>query len=716
MTQPQTNPELELARDFIEQTGTHLFLTGKAGTGKTTFLHQLRQNTSKRMIVTAPTGVAALNAGGVTLHSFFQLPFGPVLPEQSQQPVYRFSKDKINIIRSLDLLVIDEVSMVRADMLDGVDAVLRRFRNARVPFGGVQLLLIGDLHQLPPVVKPDEWSLLQAHYTSPYFFSSLALQRCGYTGIELKKVYRQSEEQFIALLNAVRDERWTPEVLNTLNERYQPVDQLEQVERYITLTTHNRKADVINRQNLGQLSGEPRKYQALVDGDFPESIYPVDFQLELKPGARVMFTRNDGSEERLYYNGKIGVVESLDAAAVTVYCEEDNQRIRIEPVVWENTQYRINEQTKEVEAHVTGSFTQIPLRLAWAITIHKSQGLTFDRAIVDAQEAFTSGQTYVALSRCRALQGLVLSSRVSAPNYSADEALLQFDADLQAKAPNNEQVQEAKRLYQYQLLADCFDFSEELALLKRWLNTQKRIANLVTNYPAEQLAALVAEFEQRVAIVAGKFQPQLQSYCAGGIAAENDALSIRLKKAGGYFTEQLQPVCDQIEMFHFEADNKADEKRLRQTLEKLQERFQVKQAMFTQLSSGFEPALLLKARAEAALQFAKKAVKKPKAPALSESDVPFPALFEQLRQWRKETADENGAPAYTVLQQKALVQIVCHLPMSATELLELPGIGRRLPSAMARLFFPWWPTIVVQSKLNRESTPSRFYQGINLPL
>ncbi|TCS36165.1 HRDC domain-containing protein [Reinekea marinisedimentorum] len=675
MTQPQTNPELELARDFIEQTGTHLFLTGKAGTGKTTFLHELREHSSKRMIVTAPTGVAALNAGGVTLHSFFQLPFGPILPEQSQQPIYRFSKDKINIIRSLDLLVIDEISMVRADMLDGVDAVLRRFRNGRLPFGGVQLLLIGDLHQLPPVVKPDGWSLLQAHYASPYFFSSLALQRCGYTGIELKKVYRQSEEQFIALLNAVREERWTPDVLSALNERYQPVEQIEQVERYITLTTHNRKADVINRQNLGRLTGESRKYVAVVDGDFSESIYPVDFQLELKPGARVMFTRNDGSEERLYYNGKIGVVESFDAGAVTVYCEEDDQRIRIEPVTWENTQYRINEQTKEVEANVTGSFTQIPLRLAWAITIHKSQGLTFDRAIVDAQEAFTTGQTYVALSRCRSLEGLVLSSRVSAPNYSADDALLQFDADLEAKAPNQAQVQEAKRLYQYQLLADCFDFSEEVSLLKRWLNSQNRIANLIANLPAEQLTAQVAEFEQKVAIVAGKFQPQLQSYCAEGIAAENEALSERLKKAGGYFIAQLQPLFNQVEAFHFEADNKADEKRLRQIVDKLQERVQLKLAVFTQLASGFEPALLLKARAEASLLLAKKAVKKPKAPALTEADVPFPALFEQLRQWRKDTADENGAPVYTVLQQKALVQIVCHLPGSSNELLQLQGIG-----------------------------------------
>ena len=675
MSEYQTNPELELARDFIEHTGTHLFLTGKAGTGKTTFLHELQKHSSKRMIVTAPTGVAALNAGGVTLHSFFQLPFGPILPEQSQQPVYRFSKDKVNIIRSLDLLVIDEISMVRADMLDGVDAVLRRFKNPRLPFGGIQLLLIGDLHQLPPVVKRDEWSLLAAHYDSPYFFSSMALRRSGFTGIELTKVYRQSEERFIRLLNAVRDECWTPDVLDALNERYQPVDQIEAIECYITLTTHNRKADVINQRHLTELPGKAVYYSAEVVNDFPENIYPVDAQLALKCGARVMFSRNDTSEDRRYYNGKIGVVESLEAGSVTVYCEEDQQHICIEPAVWENTQYRVNDQTKDLEANVIGSFRQIPLRLAWAITIHKSQGLTFNHAIIDAQEAFTSGQTYVALSRCRSLQGLVLSSRISVPGYSADEVLRQFDADLESKKPDRRQVDEAKRQFQRQMLEDCFDFAEESSLLQRWLNTQQRAANVVANVSDEVLAKSITAFEQSVVSVASRFQPQLQTYCSDSLPAENEVLLARLKKAGGYFIEQLAPLIKLSDEFRFETDNKADEKRIRQTVEKLQVCLQARRAVFQSLACGFDPSLLLKARAEASLIMAKNVVKKSKQPTLVATDVPFPELFELLRQWRKDTADEKGVPAYSVLHQKALIQIACHLPDTAKALLELPGIG-----------------------------------------
>lgn len=671
----ETNSELELAREFIEQTGVNLFLTGKAGTGKTTFLHQLHEQSNKRMIVTAPTGVAALNAGGVTLHSFFQLPFGPILPEQNQQPSFRFSKDKINIIKSLDLLVIDEISMVRADVLDGIDAVLRRFRNKALPFGGVQLLLIGDLHQLPPVVKPNEWALLANHYASPYFFSSLALTQSGYVGIELQKVYRQSQAVFIELLNAVREERWTPEVLTGLNARFQSVEQLANAEDFITLTTHNRKADTINQRYLQAIDSEPVVFHARIDGDFPESIYPADTQLQLKLGAKVMFNRNDGSENKAYYNGKIGVVERLEAHLVTVYCAEDDQHISVEAVSWENSQYKINPNSQAIEETVLGSFSQIPLRLAWAITIHKSQGLTFDQVIIDAQDAFAAGQTYVALSRCRTLEGLVLSSQVSAPTYEADQSLMQFDDYLASHKPNAEQLGEAKRMFQWQLLNECFDFSREQGAFRWWQSATNRAKNLVASLDGEALAQWQNQLQQKLFSVAEKFQPQLQRYCQQGAAEENAELISRLEKAGSYFSEQLAPWQAELLSYQLELDNQADQKQIMRAYQQVEELFAVKVAMFAALAQGFNLAALLSAKARAAISAGKAKAHKPKTPLLTEADVPFPQLFEQLRDWRKHQADSINAPAYRVLQQKALVQIVCELPTDLAALQAVPGIG-----------------------------------------
>lgn len=675
MSELISNPELELAGEYVEQTGSHLFLTGKAGTGKTTFLRQLQASTSKRLIVTAPTGVAALNAGGVTLHSFFQLPFGPILPDQQQQASYRFSKDKVNIIKSLDLLVIDEVSMVRADMLDGIDSVLRRFRKKEMPFGGVQLLLIGDLHQLPPVVKANEWSLLSRHYVSPYFFNSLALQQSGFVSIELQTVYRQSQARFIDLLNAVRDARWTPEVLNAINEQYCSPDEIKDTASYITLTTHNSKAEVINRENLNRLSGTPEVYTSTVEGDFPENIFPVEAELTLKVGARVMFTRNDPSEEKQYYNGKIGTVEKLQSDSVVVCCDEGQQLIRIEPALWENTQYTVNEQNNEIEANILGSFTQIPLRLAWAITIHKSQGLTFERAVIDAQDAFASGQIYVALSRCRSLEGLILSSRVASPSYEADDLLQQFDQHIESNKPDHTQMLEAKRLFQYQLLAGSFDFTKEKQALYRWLNACKRATNVVSNVTVEDMLKQIDAFETSVVKAASKFNSPLQRYCASGIPADNEELNQRLVKAGHYMVEQLTPLWEMVNGFQFELDNKAERKQIRQSTEHVHESLHIKREVFQSLSTGFDPSRLLKAKALASLSKLKTPASVTKVPAFSEADIPFPELFETLKKWRKETADELGMPAYTVLHQKALIQIVCHLPDSLDSLLALAGIG-----------------------------------------
>ncbi|MDR3631697.1 MAG: AAA family ATPase, partial [Desulfocapsaceae bacterium] len=400
------NPELQLAEDFVQHTNCHIFLTGRAGTGKTTFLHDLKKKTHKRMVVTAPTGVAAINAGGMTLHSFFQLPFGPFVPgSENPAPAHRMRKEKINIIKSMDLLVIDEISMVRADLLDAVDAVLRRLRHNSLPFGGVQLLMIGDLLQLSPVVKEAEWQILRQYYPSMYFFDSNALRQTELIPIELKHIYRQSDPRFIALLNRVRDRNIDEATLQELNKRYIDNFSPQEDEGFITLCTHNSSADTINLARLQAVQQNAHHLQAAVEGTFPEHIYPTPALLELKVGAQVMFVRNDPSPEKRYFNGKIGKITGITDKHICVRCPKDTQEIEVEPTIWENIEYTLDPDSLEIRQNTIGSFLQFPLKPAWAITIHKSQGLTFEKAVIDAGAAFTHGQVYVALSRCKTFEG-----------------------------------------------------------------------------------------------------------------------------------------------------------------------------------------------------------------------------------------------------------------------------------------------------------------------
>ena len=417
-TDTDTNQDLQLAFDFVKYTNRNIFLTGKAGTGKTTFLKDLKQLSPKRMIVVAPTGVAAINAGGVTIHSFFQLPFHPYIPafylpdnnstgqsDQNDPPGYKMSREKISIIKSLDLIIIDEISMVRADPLDAVDSALRRYKDRFKPFGGVQLLMIGDLQQLAPVVKDEDREIIGEYYDSFFFFGSKALCSTDYLTIELKHIYRQNDQIFIDLLNRIRDNKVDQDVLTELNKRYIPDFDADSGGGYITLTTHNYQAQEINDLKLDKLPGKPHKFKATIKDEFPEFSYPNASELILKTGAQVMFVKNDLSADKLFFNGKIGKVKSFEDDIIVVKCPEDDFNIRVEMAEWQNVKYSINEETKEIEETVIGTFTQFPLRLAWAITIHKSQGLTFDRAVIDACAAFAHGQVYVALSRCRTLDG-----------------------------------------------------------------------------------------------------------------------------------------------------------------------------------------------------------------------------------------------------------------------------------------------------------------------
>src|SRR5215468_7205366 len=453
-----SNPELNLAFEYVRNTSKNIFLTGKAGTGKTTFLHQIKEENSKRMVVTAPTGVAAINAGGMTLHSFFQLPMGLHLPDASREvnSQRRFSREKIELLRTLDLLVIDEISMVRADLLDAIDDVLRRYRDDSRPFGGVQLLMIGDLHQLPPVVKPEDWELLRPHYVTPYFFGSLALRRTEMVAIELKHIFRQSDPRFIELLNKVRNNQIDAQVLETLNSRYIPGFQPDTKDAYITLTSHNASSYDLNVQRLESIPERARTFKAKISGDFPETSYPTEATLEFKKGAQVMFVRNDLSPEKRYFNGKIGKITRLAGDEIFVRCKDEREDIAVTPVEWQNIKYSIDEETKEIKEDVLGTFTQYPLKLAWSITIHKSQGLTFDRVMIDARSAFAHGQVYVALSRCRSFEGIVLSSRINPSSVKTDFVVKAYSDKTVNNPPSEAHLRQSKREYQQMLIRELF--------------------------------------------------------------------------------------------------------------------------------------------------------------------------------------------------------------------------------------------------------------------
>ena len=540
------NKELRNAWEFAEHTGISIFLTGKAGTGKTTFLKALKEHSSKRIIVVAPTGVAAINAGGVTIHSFFQLPLSPYVPGTTFKDRYDFGKEKRRIIRTLDMLVIDEISMVRSDLLDAIDNVLRRYRDPTLPFGGVQLLMIGDLHQLTPVVTPRDEELLRPYYDTPYFFGSHALQQTSYVTIQLTHVYRQQDQAFIDILNHVRDGVPTAEDLARLNARCKPMFIPKAEEGYIRLTTHNRMADSYNDNELHKLPGKRYVFKAEIEKEFPESSYPADVNLELKQGAQVMFIKNDPSPSHLYYNGRIGHVVGFEEGKVVVKCPGDDYTISVEPAEWENTRYAINEETKVIEPQVLGVFRQYPLRLAWAITIHKSQGLTFEHAIIDASASFASGQVYVALSRCKSLEGLVLASQIQPRNIIGDARVNDYIARQQTEAEKSiEALPALKEEYYRTQLYDLFNFMPLFAAeqqLHRLLLEYFRQFPKLTNYHG----TVIDQLKQKVIDVALRWRTVIQQTTAEGLHAP--AFLERVKRSAAYFVTELEKMLpDAIE-------------------------------------------------------------------------------------------------------------------------------------------------------------------------
>jgi ATP-dependent exoDNAse (exonuclease V) alpha subunit len=449
----EINENFSLAFRFVTETNENIFLTGKAGTGKTTFLKYLKENCSKNIVIAAPTGVAAINAGGVTLHSLFQLPFYPFIPSPAGKNELlqrlRFTTRRIDLIRKMDLLVIDEISMVRCDVLDAIDTILRYVRKTpEAAFGGVQVLFIGDLYQLPPVTKQQDWLFLQEYYNSEFFFDSNVIREDIPVLIELKKIFRQQNDSFISILNKVRNNEMSDDDFSELHLRFQPGFTPSKDEKYITLTSHNAQADRINNIKLSALATTKFTYKAEIEGEFPESMYPAEESLELKKGAQVMFLKND--IEKRYFNGKIGVIKYLDNEEIIVDC--DGMSISVDMETWENTQYNLNRQDGKLEQKVLGTFRQFPLRLAWAITIHKSQGLTFDKVMIDAGSAFSSGQVYVALSRCRSLDGIVLLSKIPASAIRCNESVVKNHQSMSPRGSLAERFEGARQAYTLQLM------------------------------------------------------------------------------------------------------------------------------------------------------------------------------------------------------------------------------------------------------------------------
>jgi uncharacterized protein YpbB len=548
-----TNQLFQLAVRFVNQTNRHLFLTGKAGTGKTTFLKYIRDNTFKKLAVVAPTGVAAINAGGVTLHSFFQLPHGSFIPVQQSGwnsnssfntphtllQNLRLNNDKKLLLQELELLIIDEVSMLRADILDEIDCILRHVRRKQFePFGGVQVLYIGDLFQLPPVAKNEEWDVLRQHYRSPFFFDALALQQKPPLYLELKKIYRQHEQEFISVLNNIRNNKTTNEDLDLLHKHYLPGYESAENENYITLTTHNARADTINQQQLNRLPGELSEFKAEVSGDFNERAFPADQLLQLKTGAQIMFIKNDKGESRRFYNGKIATISRIAGEDVYVRFEGDEHDMLLEKETWRNIRYQYNNEEDKIEEEEVGAFKQYPIRLAWAITIHKSQGLTFEKAIIDAGASFAPGQVYVALSRLTSLSGLVLFSRIQPGSINTDKRVIEFTRLEREVDQLAQELQQEQKMFLTRSLVQTFDWlklAEGMQIhFEGYETRQIPDKNTCVLWARELLDAVLKQQE-----MADKFIRQLEQLLPNAPQDGYQFLHQRVSAGSAYFLQQM---------------------------------------------------------------------------------------------------------------------------------------------------------------------------------
>ena len=720
-----------LAERYIQETGISVFLTGKAGTGKTTFLKHIVAGCSKRLAVVAPTGVAAVNAGGVTIHSFFQLPLCPYLPDvkelvtEYQMPEKNRSlrKDRVKILRTLELLIIDEISMVRADILDAIDATLKRYRKNDRPFGGVQLLMIGDVQQLPPVVTESEKPFMDQVYPSPFFFNSRAFRKLGYIVIELNKIHRQRDAEFTSMLNDIRTGSPSDQTLERLNRRLDPGFEPPSGEYWIRLTTHNHQADSINREKMDALKGKSMIFKAEIDGNYPESAYPAETELRLKKGAQVMFTRNDTSGNSMYFNGKIGTVTSLDPEIIVT--DENGNEIIVNREKWDNVRYEINPETQEIQAVNDGSFTQYPLRAAWAITIHKSQGLTFDRVVIDAGKAFSFGQVYVALSRCRSLDGIVLTTPITRKCTFRNMEVSIFE---NGYTPENQAVESLDN-YRDSYLVDkiCSAFSLgriaslSLKLEKLWKGS---LGSVYPKISARFTALVTGQDEdfsgvEAIASVGTRFQSQIREIFADQSRCTEDRdafVNERISKACAYFTAQLGYYAKSIAPTCLvEIENKETQKVFKNIAEELLKELIFRLSLYrATMADGFSVKLFSRVATECELEKTgtlkscvrriisasraaadkdggnagtDKANDKKEVPESgmdadtsdidTEYDEATEKLLKVLKAWRKMKYEELHLPAFMIMHQKVLVQIAEEKPASREELMQINGFGKK---------------------------------------
>lgn len=683
------NEDFELAFNIVENTGTNLFLTGRAGTGKTTFLRSLVKRSGKQIVVSAPTGIAAINAGGVTLHSLFQLDFGLFLPGMKRKPL-KFNRNKLRLIRFMDLLVIDEVSMVRADLLDAVDDVLRRVRNPALPFGGVQLLLIGDLRQLPPVVTEAERRLLEGQYASPYFFSSHALESTRYVTVELGHVYRQEDDRFIDMLASVRDGHPTAEVINALNARYIPGFKPNDSRSWIRLTSHNATAHAVNAERMQAIKAKPYNFKAEITGSFPENAYPCEVLLTLKVGAQVMFIKNDPQPTKKFFNGMIGTVTYIDGQSVRVAPESGGEEISVGRAEWENITYKLNTSTGQIEEKVEGVFSQIPLRAAWAITIHKSQGLTFSHAIVDASSCFAHGQAYVALSRLRSLEGLVLSAPIPPHAIISDPQVNGFMASQSALRPTSDTLADMETQYAISMLNSLYDCSVPLKLMDE-------LSRLVFDayhgtYPSvvDEYGSVCRAFEDEVASPARVFKAQYTRLLMS--PDSRPMLTQRLKASASYFPGKIFGVVKFLGNLPRQIDNGGVAARLREKRDELRDMLWVKSTLILSFEdTPFSTASLQANKRKVMLQIEKSAAtnkghvarEASKAAKETPAEVTNPELFKELVEWRRNLSKEQGLPAFRILPTRTLIQIAASMPSNRREFLAVKGCGERTANLYA---------------------------------
>ena len=673
----ETTPYYQLAHDFALFTNRSIFLTGKAGTGKTTFLHNLKKATKKQMAVVAPTGVAAINAGVTTMHSFFQLPFTPFIPtvegRRNLIEKMKMQGNRRKVLQELELLVIDEISMVRADVLDSVDTILRhvRYRNNE-PFGGVQVIFIGDMFQLSPVATDEEWRFLSQYYKSPYFFHSQAILQQQPIYIELDKIFRQTNSEFIRVLNEVRNNCLSDSGLKLLQSRYNPLFVAPHDDTFITLTTHNYKADQINAEELSKIKGRIYTFDAEIQGDYPEKSYPTEKKLELKIGAKVMFLKNDTETPRRFFNGKIGVVESIDEDIINIKCPGDFEAIELSKAVWENIRYSTNPTTKQIEEDELGKFIQYPLRLAWAITIHKSQGLTFDKAVIDAGAAFAAGQVYVALSRCRSLEGMVLLSKINPSTIQNDSQIVEHERNKLPLEVLELQLDESRNTYRSFILLQLFDFKNIVGQTSRLLTETKDVESSFNEETLPYLNDLLRQ-GQALQEVAAKFQGQLQRIFDSRPVNE-EYLQERIAAAIDFFMEKIQNLAETLRQSPAVSDSRTNASDYNENIKMIFSNITQKIFLMKGLKFKFsvEEYFILK-NTFTQPEFIVNAYAKTSSTKKLTSQQP--ELYRRLLTVRNQLCEPRDLPIYLVAGSQTLNEMSDYLPQNEKELLQISGFG-----------------------------------------